>query len=96
MNVRTNSTAGKPRATEDPMLRALKDLEGPICDAVNMAGLVTAFFDGCRHEIDGESAVIRMARFELEQLTFGLYDVERRVKALHKEFYAAFDAEGDK
>lgn len=93
MNVHTHNTATAPGATDAKQLAALKDLEGPICDAMNMAGLVTNFFDGCRYEIDGDSAVMRMTASEFNQLAFGLYDLERRVKDLGKAFYYAFSAE---
>ena len=98
-----NVTALKnARPTDEAMLSALRDLEGPIANLQLMAQLMTDLFDreltdirtiGGKPRPDGNWHIV-LTDDQMQVLTFAYSDLLERATSLRAAFYASLKAEG--
>ncbi len=85
MNVRTHSTAGgnAPDAREQ-VTDAVGNLEGPLCDALNMARVTSLLIERVSfEEVFGQRCLV-ISEQRAEALSWAIYNTERLFEEAHK------------
>lgn len=68
--------------------KALQQLEPDVLDLARMSHLVSEHAEGRIRAIDGD--YVRLPAVDADALLFGVYDIDRRVRALKAAFDQAF------